>query len=462
MDRRQCGMPIPAGRLARLACLGCLAALLVMTPARAKDVKTAQKPSPPSSAKETAPAASPGADESEALNKAVEVGPSNPLELIKNLEGFLERFPLSSRRESVLRTIYKLATQSNDSRRAASAVERLLELKPHDPDLLTVIVDLYEGQKGAADRQKALDYATRLVDYAEKMAPEPAGESAAPPKQQDTAALMRATAYFLRGRVSAGSGDNVRAAADFEKSLQAYPSAQVAERLGDAASKMGDSGRAVDAYLTAFAFPDKSLDPAERAQLRKKLGSAYILNHPSEEGLGDLVLARYDELSRSLQSRLAGQERPNAGVRDAAEIVLERLDGTSTRLAEYRGKVVVMDFWATWCGPCRLEGKLFERLLDVFRGDPEVAFLAVNVDEDRSVVPEFIRQEEWTAPVVYARGLDELMGVNALPTVMILDTEGRVAFRQVGLDLGNFVATLETRIRELLGRPGASAAAAPR
>jgi hypothetical protein len=62
--------------------------------------------------------------------------------------------------------------------------------------------------------------------------------------------------------------------------------------------------------------------------------------------------------------------------------------------------------------------------------------------------------------VVYARGLDASMGVNALPTVMILDPQGRVAFRQAGLDLGGFVSTLETKIREVLARHGAAAVAA--
>ena len=453
-------MQNPTGRFVHLAFVGSLAALLAILPAFAEEEKPVSKPAPPSSAEKSSQTASTDAEESQALSKALEIGPSDPLELIKNLESFLERYPASARRERVLRTIYSVATKSNDSKRAAAAVERLLEINPEDPELLSVIIDLYERQNDGASRERALGYATRLVERAERMASEPGPEGVDARKWQDTVVLVRTTAYFLRGKVYAGSGDPVRAAADFEKSMEAYPSAQVAERLGDAASKMGDADRAIDAYATAFAFPDKSLAPAQRSELRKKLGSAYILKHPSEEGLGDLVLARYDDLARSLGSRLAGQERPNSGVRDPTEFTLERMDGTQVRLAEYRGKVVVMDFWATWCAPCRLEGKLFERVLEIFRSNPAVAFLAVNVDEDRSVVPGFIREEEWTAPVVYARGLDALMGVNALPTVMILDPEGRVAFRQVGLDFGSFVSTLETKIREILERPGAAGVAA--
>jgi thiol-disulfide isomerase/thioredoxin/regulator of sirC expression with transglutaminase-like and TPR domain len=453
-------MRIPKRRFVQVAFVGCLAALLAVTPALAQEEKPASKPAPLSDVGSPSQATTREAEESQAINKALEAGPSNPLVVIKNLEDFLERYPQSARRERVLRIIYKLAMQSNDSEHAATAAERLLEINPQDPELLTVIIELYNRQNEGANRQKALRYATSFVKYAEQAASEAPSQGPAANKVQDNLALVRATAYFLRGGVYAGSGDNAHAVTDFEKSMEVFPSAQTAERLGDAASKMGDTDRAIDAYATAFAFPDKSLEPAERTRLRKKLGSAYILKHPSEEGLGDLVLAHYDELTRSLESRLAGEERPNSGVRDPMEFVLERLDGTHLRLVDYHGKVVVMDFWATWCGPCRLEGKLFERVLETFRDNPGVAFLAVNVDEDRSVVRDFIRDEKWTTPVVYARGLDASMGVNALPTVMILDPQGRVAFRQAGLDLGGFVSTLETKIREVLARHGAAAVAA--
>jgi predicted DsbA family dithiol-disulfide isomerase len=72
------------------------------------------------------------------------------------------------------------------------------------------------------------------------------------------------------------------------------------------------------------------------------------------------------------------------------------------------------------------------------------------VDDDRAAVPSFLKEEKWTAPVVYAQGLDQLLGVRALPTVVILDPEGRVAFRQMGLDPESFSATLEKKVRELL------------
>ena len=242
-------------------------------------------------------------------------------------------------------------------------------------------------------------------------------------------------------------------------SFAAYPTAQVAEHLGAAASRKGDLDRAIDAYAKAFAFPDQSLDASRRDQVRKKLGSVYVSKHQSENGLGEVILARYDELARSLAARLKTDTRPNAGADDPSDYVLERLDGTPVRLADFRGKFVVMDFWATWCPPCRVEGRLFERVIESFRNTPEVAFLAVNVDEDRSRVPDFLKEEEWKAPVVYGQGLDQQLGVRALPTVLILDPEGRVVFRQVGLDHASFTAVLEKKLRKLLAQSAQASAA---
>jgi len=136
--------------------------------------------------------------------------------------------------------------------------------------------------------------------------------------------------------------------------------------------------------------------------------------------------------------------------------VLKRTDGSPLPLADYRGKVVVLEFWATWCGPCRLEGRLLERVTQDFNNEPGAVFFAVNVDENRASVPSFVKEEQWTTPVVYAQGLDRLLGVISLPTLMIFDRNGRVVFRQEGLTVSSFVETVEKKVRGALGQSAAA------
>ena len=350
---------------------------------------------PQAAGKETPPALPPAPtaaeQESQFLDQAFKSAEGNPGELINSLEDFLVRFPQSARREQVLRLIFRQALQSNDPQKAAATAERLLAINPEDPGLLSAAVDLFDRQGGTASREKALAYATRFLKRVEKMATEPKPPDVSAEKWQQTQILLRATGFLSRGKVEANLGKSDAALADYEKSFAAYPSASVAERMGDLCAARGDTERALNSYATAFALPDKSMDPGHLGQVRKKLSSVYLLNHSSEQGLGDLVLARYDELARDLQSRWAKSDMGNADVRDPFGFVLQRPDGSEVRLADYRGKVVVLDFWATWCGPCRIEGKMLHQLVETFKSEPLVAFLTVDVGEDRDTVKAFMK-----------------------------------------------------------------------
>ena len=238
----------------------------------------------------------------------------------------------------------------------------------------------------------------KFVERAEREVNESAPSAAGKDKSPESPSIMLAAAYLTRGKLYAKSGESDKAMADYEKSYAAYPSQQLAERLGDLAAKKNDLERALNEYATAFAFPGPGTDPSHREEVRRKLGSCYVALHQSEKGLGDLVLARYDELVRALAPRFQDSRQPNANLRDPFAYVLERTDGSPLRLADYRGKVLVLEFWATWCGPCRMEGKLLERVAENFRNEPAAVFLAVNVDEDRAGVPAFLKEEQWTTP----------------------------------------------------------------
>jgi thiol-disulfide isomerase/thioredoxin len=391
--------------------------------------------------------ASPDAGEQGALNDAFRSAQGNPQILIKNLEAFLTRFPQSSRREVVLRTICTYALQANAPGVAVQYGQMLLEMAPDDPKLLALLIDALARQNDQASRTLAIDYSSRLVKFAENRHAQTAaaGGSNNPQWAERIAAIYAQRAGFYRD-----SGDFDKAFADDEKSYANYPTALVAEQLGDASLKKGDSGRAVDYYLAAFVFPDKNPDLARRQEIRRKVGSLYMELHHSEQGLGDLALSRYDALIPLLAERLSSDHPQNVGRHDPFEFVLEGIDGTQLPLTGYRGKVVVMDFWATWCGPCRLQGKLVEQVAESFRTDSSAAFLSLNVDQDRSGVPAFLKQEGWTVLEAYAQGLDQLFSVSQLPTVMIFDRQGRIVYRQEGVNPESFAEDLSKHLRETL------------
>jgi thiol-disulfide isomerase/thioredoxin len=436
-------MPGVGVQIRRLVLLALLVALTMLVCPRR--VGAAQQATPPPE------------DEAQALQTAIRSAQGNPQELILNLEDFLRRFPQSARRVEVLRTIYQQAARANDPEKALWAAEQLRVLKPDDPGLLVTLVDLLNRETDPARRARALRYAEQLVADAEKAAHDPKPPDIPEAKWRETHTLFLATAYLMRGKVHAKSGQTDLAFADCEKSFAAYPTAQVAERLGDLAVLKNDSARAIEYYATAFTFPDKDVDPAHREEIRRKLGSLYLAQHGSQKGLGDLILARHDALLREIGARFAAEGAPNADRRDPFDFVLARLDGSALPLANYRGKVVVLEFWASWCGPCRLEGRLLERVTEYFRNEPNATFLAVNVDEDSDTVANFLKQEHWTTPVVFAQGLDSLFGIHSLPTVIIFDRGGRVIFREEGLDPASFVEILEKKVRQALAQPAAAA-----
>jgi len=421
--------------------------LLLLSPLSMPGIQApATPPSPPP----------PEVQESQALQDAVRSAEDNPQLLIKNLEGFLARFPASERREQVIDVIYRSALRANDPETAIEYGEKLLSERPDDPALLASLADMLDRGGDAPRRAKALECATRLVEKADAKYREPGHSGSGTGKAADSFAMLLAKANLVRGKLYVEAGELDKAWADYEKSYAVYPSQEVAGRLGDLAVKKNELDRAVDEYATAFAFPGPALDPAQRQEVRRKLGSCYLVLHGSEKGLGDLILARYDELSRALAARFQDSAQPNAELRDPFAYVLKRTDGSPLSLADYRGKILVLEFWATWCGPCRLEGRLIESVIEKFQKEPAAVFLAVNVDENQANVPAFVKEEHWTTPVVYAQGLDRFFGVTSLPTLMIFDRNGHVVFRQEGLLATTFVDTVEKKVRGALGQPVAT------
>ncbi|MFP4374216.1 MAG: TlpA family protein disulfide reductase [Spirochaetaceae bacterium] len=119
----------------------------------------------------------------------------------------------------------------------------------------------------------------------------------------------------------------------------------------------------------------------------------------------------------------------------APAFTLERLDGESFSLKEARGRPVVINFWATWCGPCRVEMPVKKRLAAEL-GD-RVAFVGVNLTTSEGgvgVVRDYVEEFSIEYPIVLdARGeVQQLYGVRGTPTTYIIDADGEVVHRFMG------------------------------
>jgi tetratricopeptide (TPR) repeat protein/thiol-disulfide isomerase/thioredoxin len=118
----------------------------------------------------------------------------------------------------------------------------------------------------------------------------------------------------------------------------------------------------------------------------------------------------------------------------APDFRLKKLGGGEISLAEFKGKVVLLDFWATWCGPCRAEMPEFEKLHQEL-SSKDVVILALDFNEPQETVAEYIKKEKYTFPVLLSEGTDVVSnryGIHTFPTTLAIDKTGRVADEVVG------------------------------
>lgn len=135
---------------------------------------------------------------------------------------------------------------------------------------------------------------------------------------------------------------------------------------------------------------------------------------------------------------------------EAPDFVLKAVDGKNYRLSEYRGQVVLVGFWASWCGECRAQLEGLAALHERYAG-AELQMLAVSLDRQRSQVVDSADALGVGFPALHDAGgeVGERYEVDDLPHVILVDRDGRVRHEFTGYRRGDEDAYLE-RVRELL------------
>lgn len=194
-----------------------------------------------------------------------------------------------------------------------------------------------------------------------------------------------------------------------------------------------DSPEMIETLKEAYAknvAPEKVFDSLDEASKNK-----------FEQTLSEAQKIKRDAIMKKLT-----ESRINT---PAPDFALKNLQGAPVVLSALKGKVLIVDFWATWCGPCKMSFPFLQKVYEKYQTNENVVFLAVNTwerqkDYDAQVAnaKKFIEENKYTFPVLIDEKKDDqydVVGkydVEGIPTKFILDKKGNIAWKAVGFDNG--------------------------
>jgi thiol-disulfide isomerase/thioredoxin len=388
--------------------------------------------------------------ELEELTRAVREGGNSPQDYIRVLEAHLAKYPMSTHRGEIEGVLAKSAVELHDDARIMKYGEAVISRDASDIQMLDKVARAYLNSDDRTSAEKALSLTNKYQEAVAKLRQEPApGRLSAGQWAQDLdrasarALLLKARAIGLLGQTS----DAIEFA---RKSFQMYPNEEAAREQGRWLAAKGDLSAAIEQYANAFTIEDPRSTEVDRSKDRRKLGELYTRLNGSEKGLGDLILHAYDAMSIVMADQVARlkSKDPNTLASSLVDFTLPGVAGSGLPLASLKGKTVVIDFWATWCEPCKIQRPLYAQVQGKYKQDSDVAFISVNTDEDRTLVEPFVKSQKWSDAGYFDGGLADFLKVNSLPTTLILNKNGQVASRMNGFVPERFVDLLTQRIEE--------------
>ncbi len=397
-----------------------------------------------------ATAQSPGGDaEQEQLERALAEAGNSAVDYARALEAHLEKFPSSDRRDEIERILVQAAVDLNDRRRLLTYGVKAIENGSRNPRLLDFVTRALLDRADEESAERALRYSTNLVRELAGVLERMTAEEAVPGRGrraiESDAQLARAHLFQARalGRLER-FGEAAQAA---RQGWERNPTAEAAREWARWLERANQPQSALEALAGAVAA--EPLDSSSRARDRERLDS---LARTAGADAGAALLAASD---RAAGLHAARRERieaidPNAFATAPADFTLSALDGPPLALASLSGKVVILDFWATWCGPCRAQHPLYEETRRRFSDRDDVVFVAVSTDEERDAVAPFLERNGWSKGVYFEDGLGAHLRVSSIPTTVILTKSGRVYSRMNGFIPDRFVDMLTERIRAAL------------
>lgn len=327
-----------------------------------------------------------------------------------------------------------LQAQQQDARQAAheqQALDKARQLE--DEHKMLFAIDAYK-KANKLDGGKCVVCLSHLCDlYRQVGDNKHAAESAAQLEQAVTSPADKASAALLEGaallREAARSKKRElfeQADAQFKLALQLQPGlAQPLFLDGLALGRMGNDAAAKDVFARYAA--SKQTDPIMQARARRYLG--------------DIDLVRQNM---------------------APAFSIRTLQGNVLSLDNLQGRVVLLDFWATWCGPCKQELPRIQQIVQRFQGQPLVV-LSVSIDSDPAKWQTFVGEHGMTWPQFWDKGavMATTFGVHAIPHYFTIDTNGVLNSENLGSgsDLAGHLKKLVAQAKRMEEQPAAGSSA---
>ncbi len=246
--------------------------------------------------------------------------------------------------------------------------------------------------------------------------------------------------------------------------------------------QLGRLQEALDAYAEAFALTDGNNPDINRRYVECSLEAGDneraldVVREALEHGnsndallkLGKKAFAALNSSGKGFDAFVA-EARAKAVERFRTELMENRINqpapsftavntaGETIVLEKLKGKVVVLDFWATWCGPCKAAFPYVQKVYEKYRANPNVVILAVNTWEStkgekrKKAVNAFIKKNKYTFPVIFDEsGIVDAYGVEGIPTQFFIDRDGAIQFKEIGFKGPNMAEQMTIMIDMLL------------
>jgi pentatricopeptide repeat protein len=258
----------------------------------------------------------------------------------------------------------------------------------------------------------------------------------------------------------------------------------VLDTYGYGLEQLGKTGEAMNAYSESYLLTNgtnddinsryvqllaksadyaKAIEVAEACILKEKandkIKEAYIAAYKQLHGSSAEAEAKLNKLAAEAKAKLMMNLKSQMLNKPAPDFNLKDFEGNFVKLSDLKGKVVVVDFWATWCGPCKMSFPALQKMVNKYKDNPDIQILALDtwerektVAEKEKKVKEFIAENKYTFKVLFDDAdIVSKYEVTGIPTKFIIDKNGMMQFKTIGFESEQkMIAEMEAQFELLL------------